>query len=126
MKQAKLCAPAPAYRDLLPLATEKLPSYCAPDAAYGAVLSCGDELEDDLMDAMEEDEELLAIRIESAEDLESFEECQYLIRKPLCILSEDAAVLEKALRLYQGRALYEGTLSDEALLPLARKYGLVI
>ena len=36
------------------------------------------------------------------------------------------ALLEAALRLYQGRALYEGSLSDEALIPLSEKYGLII
>ncbi len=126
VKNVTLRAIAPAYSDLLPLATEKQPCCCAPDAAYGAVLSCGDGLEDAVMDELEEDGELIAILIESEGDLVSFEECQYLLRKPLCLLAEDAVLLEKALRLYQGRALYEGGLSDEALLPLVRKYGLVI
>jgi 5-methyltetrahydrofolate--homocysteine methyltransferase len=49
-----------------------------------------------------------------------------MISKPLCILCEDAALLEQALRRYQGRAVYEGSLPDEALLPLAEKYGLII
>ena len=35
-------------------------------------------------------------------------------------------LLEEALRLYQGRALYEGSLSEEELLPMCRKYGLII
>lgn len=126
VKQVTLRDPAPAYPDLLPLATEKQPCYCEPAAAYGNVLSCGDDLEDAILDEMEEDAELLAIRLETEGDLASFEECQYLIRKPLCLLAEDGTLLEKALRLYQGRALYEGGLSDEILLPLVRKYGLVV
>ena len=36
-----------------------------------------------------------------------------------------AAVLEQALRVYQGRALYEGGLSEEELKPLAGKYGVI-
>lgn len=35
-------------------------------------------------------------------------------------------VLESALRVYQGRALYEGALDESALLPLCDKYGLII
>ena len=47
-------------------------------------------------------------------------------KNPLCILCDDAALLEKALRAYQGRPLYEGSLSDAELLPLVEKYGLII
>ena len=36
-----------------------------------------------------------------------------------------ASLLEKALRLYQGRALYDGDLPEEALKPLSEKYGLI-
>ena len=37
-----------------------------------------------------------------------------------------AELLEAGLRVYQGRALYEGSLTDEALAPLQDKYGLII
>ena len=53
-------------------------------------------------------------------------DCQYMINKPLCIVCDDADILESALRVYQGRALYEGALSEEKLLPLCDKYGLII
>ena len=36
-----------------------------------------------------------------------------------------ADLLEAALRVYQGRALYEGGLSEEELKPLAEKYGVI-
>jgi hypothetical protein len=49
-----------------------------------------------------------------------------MIGKPLCVLCEDAALLEQVLRRYQGRAIYEGSLSDEVLMPLVRKYGLLL
>ena len=39
---------------------------------------------------------------------------------------EDAALLEQALRLYQGRALYTGSLSKDELQPLCEKYGLLV
>ena len=40
-------------------------------------------------------------------------------------IADDAAVLEAALRVYQGRALYEGALPEEVLLPLSARYGLL-
>ena len=41
-------------------------------------------------------------------------------------LCDDAELLEAALRVYQGRALYEGALPEAALLPLCDRYGLLI
>ena len=125
VKDLPMREPAPAYGELLPCATEKDVCYVPASAAYEGVVECSADLEDDLMDAQEEGE-LLAIAIRSEADLDEFEEMQYLIRKPLCLLCEDAKLLEQALRLYQGRALYEGGLDDEALFPLVRKYGLII
>ena len=126
IKGLQMRDPAPEYSDLLPCATEKDACYLPATAAYESVITCSDELEDDIMDAMGDDGELLAIKMQSEADLDEFAQVQYLIRKPLCILCEDAALLEQALRLYQGRALYEGSLSDEVLFPLVRKYGLII
>ena len=40
-------------------------------------------------------------------------------------MGDDARLLEEALFLYQGRALYDGSLPEEVLAPLAEKYGLI-
>ena len=120
------CAPvSPAHPDKLPCATEKEVFLLDVEATYGDVLPCDEELEDNLFD-VDEDAEMIAIRIESEEELDNFSDCQGMIAKPLCILCEDAALLEQALRRYQGRAVYEGGLSDEVLLPLVKKYGVII
>lgn len=58
--------------------------------------------------------------------VELFADCQYMISKPLCIVCDDADILEAALRAYQGRPLYEGALPDSALAPLVSKYGVII
>ena len=57
--------------------------------------------------------------------MEDFAACQVLITKPLCLNCADAELLEQALRLYQGRALYDGPLGEGELAPLAKKYGLI-
>ena len=120
------CAPvSPAHPDKLPCATEKAAFLLDVEAGYGEVLPCDEELEDNLFD-VDEDAQMIAIRIESEEELDNFSDVQGMISKPLCILCEDASLLEQVLRRYQGRAVYEGSLSDEALLPLAEKYGLII
>lgn len=118
--------PSPAQPDQLPCATEKEVFLLDISAGYGEVLPCDDELEDALFDAAEEDAEMIAIRIQSEEELDTFSDCQGMISKPLCILCEDAALLEQVLRRYQGRAVYEGSLPDEVLLPLQKTYGLIL
>ena len=117
---------SPAQPDKLPCATEKQVFLLDVTAAYGNVLPCDEDLEDALFDEMEEDAEMIAIEIKSEDELDTFADCQGMIGKPLCILCEDAALLEQALRLYQGRAVYEGSLSDEELMPLVEKYGLLL
>lgn len=121
----EMLTPAPLHGDKLPCATEKEVFFLDPAAEHGRVLKCGDELEDELMEAQDEGD-MVAIAITSKEELSAFADCQYMISKPLCLCCEDAKLLEQALRLYQGRALYEGSLSDRELLPLCAGYGLII
>lgn len=117
---------SPEKQDMLPCATEKQAFFLDPGVELGEAVVCSDELEDDLADALEEDDEVISIAIEDIRELDNFADCQYMISKPLCLVCDDVEILEQALRLYQGRALYEGSLSDEKLLPLVEKYGLII
>ena len=123
---AKFVRPAPEHGDMLPASTEKEPMYLPADAKHGKVLSVTNELEDTLSDALDTDDAMIAIRLSGWDDVDIFADCQYMINKPLCIVCDDADVLESALRVYQGRALYEGALDESALLPLCDKYGLII
>lgn len=91
------------------------------DTSCSEIFLCDDDLEDNIMDS----DGLITVRIETDDDVSVFAECQYAVRNPLCILCNDAVLLEKALRVYQGIALYDGTLSEEALAPLERKYGMI-
>ena len=121
---APMRSPAPAHPELLPCATEKDAFPLDPAVTCAQALACDDELEDNLSEL--EDGELLGIEIRSHSDAAAFADAQYAVRNPLCLICDDAELLEKALRAYQGRALYEGTLSDDALAPLVEKYGLII
>lgn len=124
VKGIKTKDPAPKYPELLPCATEKDVFMLEPDISCEQVFACDDELEDNICEL--EEGELFAVEINSIEDVAVFSDVQYSIKNPLCILCDDAVLLEKALRAYQGRPIYEGGLSDEELLPLAGKYGLII
>lgn len=94
------------------------------DAESDEALPCDDELEDAVYDA--DPGELLSIEITGSASLDVFREIQGSIRNPLRIVCSDAALLEQALRIYQGRALYGGALPQEALFPLSVRYGLII
>ncbi len=121
----KPAVPAPKNTGLLPCATEKELFFLDPAVEIGEALPCDGDLEDRLEEALETDRPVISLLIRETADLDSFADCQYMLSKPLCLCCDDAALLEQALRLYQGRALYDGSLSEEALLPLAKKYGLL-
>ena len=126
LANVKMHVPSPKNTDKLPAATGSDLFFLEPTAGYEHVLSCDAELEDKLEDETDFACPLTAVKIVSEEELVHFEEAQTMIKKPLCILCDDAQLLEKALRLYQGRALYEGALAEEVLLPLVQKYGVII
>ena len=124
--EAGMVPPDPKYTDLLPCATEKEVFFLDPATEVGEPVSCDGDLEEKLEEAMASGVQVVCITIASEKDLDSFADVQYMITKPLCFACEDAALLEQALRLYQGRALYDGNLPEEKLLPLVRRYGLLI
>lgn len=121
----QLKKPAPLHPELLPLATEKKIFLLPADVSYEKVLSCTPDLADELADEEESACPLVAIRVETAADLDEFGDAQYAVSKPLCLLCEDEQLLEEALRLYQGRAMYEGGISEDKLKEFSLKYGLV-
>lgn len=126
LKNAEPVAPAPKFTDLLPASTEKLTAYLPVDARCGKILAVTPDFEDELSDALDTDDAMVAVRLDTWDEVELFADCQYMISKPLCIVCDDADILEAALRAYQGRPLYEGTLPDSALAPLVSKYGVII
>ena len=126
LKDKRFVPPAPKNADMLPASTEKIPVLLPVDAPHGAVLQAKSDMEDALAEAMEEQEPVTAIKIGSWEDVDALADWQYAVSKPLCLVCDEAELLEAALRVYQGRALYEGGLSEEALLPLCDRYGLLI
>jgi 5-methyltetrahydrofolate--homocysteine methyltransferase len=121
-----LLRPDPAHQDKIVCATEKEVFILEPGMTTDTILSCGPELEDDIKAQNRKSGSVISVEITSAADLDEFAAAQYAIRKPLCIVCEDIKLLDQALALYQGRAMYAGTLTTEQLLPLVKKYGLII
>ena len=76
--------------------------------------------------ALDSGETVLALRIASWDDVQALADYQYMLTKPVCFVCDDTQLLEAALRAYQGRALYDGDLPEDTLLPLCAKYGLLL
>lgn len=126
IKQVELRIPECQKKDFLLAATEKMHAVLPSDVQCEEFYACDEDLEDAIYDAEDLDDLIIGIRVEDEESLEYFAECQFALTKPVCFACENADLLEKALRLYQGRALYEGGLSEKELQPLVEKYGLII
>ena len=118
--------PDPQYTDRVVCATEKEVFILEAGIDAGEIIDCGPDLEEKIRKANKSDSQIITIRISCEPDIDEFEAAQYAIHKPLCIVCDEAALLNEALTLYQGRALYAGNLSDEELAPMVYRYGLII
>ena len=115
--------------DVIPCASEKEARFITPDIDVGETIECTSDLMEDIVVA-EETSPQGALKIEVLEwdDVDIFAEHQYAVRDALCLTSDVPELLEGALRVYQGRAFWDGTeeLEEEFLTEMSQKYGLVI
>lgn len=118
--------PAPAEDDLLYPATEKDLFPLPADVAVGTPIACSTSLADDIEADADNPAPVTAVRIDRPGDIDLLADSAWALTKPLCIVCDDASLLEGALRVFQGRALYQGSLSEESLLPLRDRYGLIL
>lgn len=115
--------------DVIPCASEREARFITPDVDMSEPIECTSDLLEDIVE-VEENVPVGAIKIEILEedDVQIFAEHQYAVQDALCLWSDVPELLEKALRVYQGRAIYDGTgeLEPEDLTPLVKKYGLIL
>lgn len=123
---AVITPPAPQHTNELPAATEKLPFPLPVDVSWHTVVDLTGDAEETLTAALDSGETVLALRIASWDDVQALADYQYMLTKPVCFVCDDTQLLEAALRAYQGRALYDGDLPEDTLLPLCAKYGLLL
>jgi len=114
---------------VIPCASEKEARFITPDIDVGETIECTSDLLEDILEAEENAPQgALKIAIYDEDDLYTFAENQYAVKDALCLWTDVPELLEQALRLYQGRAFWDGTGELEAafLQEMARKYGLVL
>ncbi len=115
--------------DVIPCASEKEARFITPDVDVGEMIACTPDLMEDILVAEEiSPQGALKIAILEEDDLDIFAENQYVVKDALCLFSDVPELLEKALRIYQGRAFWDGTgdLEEEFLRTMARRYGLIL
>ena len=82
------------------------------------------DLYDAIADCEADDGEVVFFAINSESDAADFAENQYLLKNPVCLIGDDAALLSRVLRTYHGRA-YVSTPDTAAAAELARTYGAI-
>ena len=120
--------PVPRDPDAIPCATGAEPCFICRTIDVGEELECGPDLLEDIIAAEDDPVGAVKIAVQSQDDVEVFAQHQYAVREALCLCSDVPELLEGALRVYQGRAFYDGTgeIDREELDRLTRLYGLIV
>lgn len=119
----------PTDPDVIPCASETEARFITPDIEVGEPLECTPDLMEDIVWAEEESPQgALKIAIYEEDDIDLLAETQYAIRDPLCIETHAPDLLEGALRVFQGRAFWDGMgeIELEFLEQMQHKYGLIL
>lgn len=121
-------AAVPHDPDVIPCASEKEARFITPDVDVGEPIECSPDLLEDILEAEDAPVGAVKIAVLTQDDLDVLAENQYAVTDALCLSSDVPELLEAALRVYQGRAFYDGTgdLEPEELRDLTDKYGLVV
>ncbi len=114
--------------DVIPCATGTAPCFVTRTIDVGEELECGPDLLEDIIAAEDDPVGAVKIVIQEPDDVDVFAQHQYAVREALCLCSDVPELLEGALRVYQGRAFYDGTggLERPDLDRLSRLYGLIV
>ena len=120
----------PSHRDpdAIPCATSAAPCFVTRTVDVGEEIECGPDLLEDIIAAEDNPVGAVKIAIHEEDDVDIFAQHQYAVREALCLYADVPELLEKALRVYQGRAIYDGTgrLERADLERLSRLYGLIV
>lgn len=114
--------------DVIPCATGTAPCFVTRTIDVGEEIECGPDLLEDIITAEDNPVGAVKIAIHEEDDVDVFAQNQYAVREALCLYSDVPELLEGALRVYQGRAFYDGTggLEQTELERLSRLYGLIV
>ncbi len=87
-----------------------------------------EHFEEELLELEDSFSGAVKIEIETVEDIYLLAENQYLLERPVCLAAENPELLEKALKVFNGIALYDHTweIDSDVLSYFCSHYGLVV
>ena len=114
--------------DVIPCASSRNARFITPDVDVSQAVECSPNLLEDILRTEDEPHGALKIAILDEDDLALFAAHQYAVDDALCLWSDVPELLERALRLFQGRAFWDHTadLSPQFLAEMRHKYGLIL
>ena len=121
--------PLAKYDDTTLIAADSRAAYfIEPTIDIVADIRCTPDFIEDILASEDEVWGALRVIINSESDLSMFEKNQFILNRPVCIYSDNSDILEKAVRIYNGRAIFDHAcdISEEQLLKMASLYGLLI
>lgn len=114
--------------DVIPCAAGGEPCFVTRTVDVGEDVECSPDLLERIIEAEDDPVGAMKIAVYDEDDLDIFARDQFAVQKALCLTSDVPELLEGALRVFQGRAFYDGTddLEDGELERLRETYGLII
>ncbi|MGM9612135.1 MAG: hypothetical protein ACI3XZ_01395 [Butyricicoccus sp.] len=90
-------------------------------------IDCDHHLEENLLEMEDQEASALKVLIHEEDDLYNLETDLYMLSRPVCLCAENPELLEKALRIYSGLAIYDGTWEQDLTLVkyFSEKYGMI-
>ena len=91
-------------------------------------IECDHKLQERLLEIEDEEAAALKLMLTEEDDLYNLEEDLYMLTRPVCLCATTPELLEKALRIYSGLAIYDGTweLKPEVAKYFCEKYGMIL
>ncbi len=116
----------PAMPEETLLATEKATFDLDGMQPIGAPINAPGELADAILDCEADEDEVIVIALHGDDDVTDLIENGFQLMNPVCFCTENVDRMEKALRIYQGRALMQcGQMAPETVAMLAARYGAI-
>ncbi len=121
-KELKAYSPLPLENNGKEYLADERRIYEIPEEMVSETFACDEDLMDNLMD-VDEDTNLVIITLSTPEDAQNLTDALPFCALPVCFQADAEDILEKALQMYQGRALITG---DGATQTLCARYGAII
>lgn len=119
--------PLPSNEDqnTIVISGEKELYYLSHDFDLAKEIKCSDSLSEDIMDIEDSGCDVIQLRVDTAQDVEILNENAYMLKLPLCVISDSEDTLELCARHYNGTLMINknSNVEDKVLKDIAKRYG---